>query len=89
MSSNDCLPCPYNCKSCSTVSSCDQCLTGYYTDTNNKCQLCGYKCNQCTVVNSITKCSSCADGTYLDTNSLTCASCPSGAKTCANANTII
>ena len=89
LGNNDCLPCPYNCKSCSSTSSCDVCLTGYYQDANNECQLCGYKCSICSIVNDISKCSECQQGTYLDGTTLTCKSCPSGAKSCANANTII
>lgn len=90
LADNQCRPCPYNCKKCTTQSTCSQCYDGYYLDTSTSaCMACDYKCIKCQVVNSISKCSACEDGAYLDTNTLTCKLCPMGAKTCADATTIV
>lgn len=54
-----------------------------------KCILCSDRCLSCTVINSITKCSSCQTGTYLDTVTQSCKSCPIGAKSCSSPTAII
>lgn len=47
------MPCPYNCKSCISSSTCETCYDGYYKSDNNECMLCSYKCKQCVITNGI------------------------------------
>lgn len=88
-----CKPCPYNCRSCSSQSSCTVCLDGYYLSSTPKpgsqaCQPCPLNCLRCQNVNNIEKCSVCSEGAYLDTATQTCKACPLGAKSCQDSTTI-
>ena len=80
MQDNQCMPCPNNCQSCTTTSSCGDCYDGYYLSGEGMCELCDYQCLSCILVNGISKCSRCDTGTYLSTTSATCQACPAGAS---------
>lgn len=53
------------------------------------CSACDYKCLKCQLVNNLSKCSLCDEGAYLDTTSLSCKTCPLGAKSCVDTTNII
>lgn len=89
MVSNQCKPCSYNCKKCTSESQCTECYDGYYMDAMSNCRACDYKCLRCQVINNLSKCSLCDDGSYLDTVTQSCKLCPVGAKTCVNPTNII
>ncbi|EAR81858.2 zinc finger lsd1 subclass family protein (macronuclear) [Tetrahymena thermophila SB210] len=57
---NTCLNCVQNCQICSSLSSCSQCLSGYFLDQNMQCQKieCHYSCQLCTG-NSYSECLQC------------------------------
>ncbi len=88
MINNQCKPCAYNCKSCTSEYTCNICYDGYYT-SNGVCLPCNYKCLKCQVINNISKCSLCDNGAYLDQNTLTCKLCPIGAQSCVDSTNII
>lgn len=90
MVNNQCRPCAYNCRLCTSQSACTQCYDGFYLNSSTSlCLPCDYKCLKCQVVNSLSKCSQCDAGSYLDTTSLVCKLCPMGAKTCSDQTSII
>lgn len=53
-------------------------------NSTNSCKLCPSSCTNCKIINNITTCTLCSAGTYLDTASGLCRSCPNGAATCDN-----
>lgn len=92
MANNQCKPCSYNCKKCTSelASACTDCYDGYYLDAvANLCMPCDYKCLKCQVINGLSKCSLCDDGAYLDTTTLACKLCPMGAKSCVDPTNIV
>ena len=56
--------------------------------SSGSCLLCSYMCSSCVVVNSITKCSACSGATYLDTTTVSCKNCPTGASACSSSTVV-
>lgn len=60
-----CMPCPSNCISCSTPSTCAKCDAGYYTVTDPKslnrgtCAACPTNCTTCTTTHNQPSCLTC------------------------------
>ncbi|GBG00524.1 hypothetical protein Rsub_13363 [Raphidocelis subcapitata] len=80
----------------------DTCAPGTYASPDNQCRVCNIRCTACTdkVWTACTGCAApyylsgttcgpaCPAGTYPDDATRTC-KCPTGCKTCSNANTCI
>jgi hypothetical protein len=87
LASSQCVPCSYNCQSCSSEATCTTCLQGFYM-SGGQCLLCSYGCLSCVVSNGISKCSSCTTGTYLVSSTASCSNCATGAASCSSATVI-
>jgi hypothetical protein len=82
LSGSVCLPCKNvlnNCDSCLNASTCLDCFTGYYLESNGSCVACSSPCVSCS---SAGGCLSCIIGYYYAANS--CSMCPTECLTCSS-----
>ena len=72
-----------NCLTCTSLTSCNYCSSGYYL-LSGQCSACSLpNCNTCS---NATSCDQCASGSYWDTPSGQCLSCMNGCAACATGN---
>ncbi|CAD5126419.1 DgyrCDS14553 [Dimorphilus gyrociliatus] len=89
-SNRNCLPCPFNCKSCSWDSThfrtiCTVCEDGYtYSHRDNKCFKCVSPCLTCYQTETEKLCKSCKSGYFLNQKSKNCLPCPNGCYHCSS-----
>ncbi|KAM3127649.1 hypothetical protein pb186bvf_020246 [Paramecium bursaria] len=66
--SNACVLCPSNCSTCTSITACSTCVTGYINNSSNQCQVCPANCLSCSFLGSSTTqttCTKCADTYYV------------------------
>lgn len=68
-----------NCITCTTSTSCSQCLTGYFLNSLLRCQACITNCANCS--NTIT-CDNCIAGYYFNITAVQCQTCNINCLTC-------
>jgi hypothetical protein len=70
-----CLECDSNCAKCTGAEAekCETCYEGYFKKEAGGCEKCGDNVIECTDKENISKCEA---GYYLDTEKVSCESCP-------------
>lgn len=83
----NCNSCTAACTSCVNLV-CKSCDAGYYLTSSSTCAFCDPQGNglytNCNACNTAGKCSSCIDGFFLNSSTLSCNSCPNYCNSCTN-----